>query len=80
MAATIAPVIPLPVQAPDSGSVMNPDVFAANLIAADEPLATRITAALLRSLGASVTAILEASAPTPEQAAYLTSLASPCPT
>ena len=37
------------------------DAFAANLVAADPETAARITAALLRSLDASVAAILKAS-------------------
>ena len=39
------------------------DIFAADLIAADPDVAARITAALLRSLDASVAKILKAATP-----------------
>ena len=63
MPATIAPVIQIRPQAPDSATQ-----FAANLADTDLTTAARITTALLRVLGAPAT---------PEQAAYLTGLASP---
>ena len=73
MANTIAPVLPMPQRAartrkpnrrPGSCPQSAPDSaaqFAANLVAADPDIAARITAALLRTLDASVAAILKAS-------------------